>query len=164
MDYPGGSGGAGWSVDRHKKLKKHKHKDHKKHKRRSSSSSSCSSSSDSSSGRKMSKEMKKARKEQKKLQKKLKKEAKKGHTNYDIPINLMTNTARVPETREQWEARQSVIRRVTDPVTGRERLIRGDGEVLEEIVSRDRHREINRQATAADGQHFQANTIGWKLN
>ena len=35
------------------------------------------------------------------------------------------------------------------------RLIKGDGEILEEIVSRERHREINRQATLGDGVYFQ---------
>lgn len=35
------------------------------------------------------------------------------------------------------------------------RLIRGDGEVIEEIVSRRRHREINKLSTAADGHQFQ---------
>ncbi|ELU04417.1 hypothetical protein CAPTEDRAFT_154514 [Capitella teleta] len=54
-------------------------------------------------------------------------------------------------TREEWEKQQSVIRRVYDPDTGRTRLIRGDGEVIEEIVSRDRQKEINKQATSADG-------------
>lgn len=39
------------------------------------------------------------------------------------------------------------------------RLIKGDGEVLEEIVSRDRHMEINRAATRADGAYFQAQTV-----
>lgn len=39
------------------------------------------------------------------------------------------------------------------------RLIKGDGEVLEEIVSRDRHKQINRQATQADGAFFQAQTV-----
>lgn len=39
------------------------------------------------------------------------------------------------------------------------RLIKGDGEVLEEIVSRDRHLQINRQATMADGDFFQSQTI-----
>ena len=36
------------------------------------------------------------------------------------------------------------------------RLIRGDGEVLEEIVSAARHKEINRIATSGDGASFQA--------
>lgn len=42
------------------------------------------------------------------------------------------------------------------------RLIKGDGEVLEEIVSRDRHKEINRQATNADGAFFQSQTVDRK--
>ncbi|ELU10856.1 hypothetical protein CAPTEDRAFT_101154, partial [Capitella teleta] len=58
---------------------------------------------------------------------------------------------KAPMTREEWEKQQSVIRRVYDPDTGRTRLIRGDGEVIEEIVSRDRQKEINKQATSADG-------------
>ena len=37
------------------------------------------------------------------------------------------------------------------------RLIRGDGEILEEIVSETRHKEINRTATKGDGASFQAN-------
>ena len=37
------------------------------------------------------------------------------------------------------------------------RLIRGDGEIMEEIVSEARHKEINRTATAGDGASFQAN-------
>lgn len=36
------------------------------------------------------------------------------------------------------------------------RLVKGDGEILEEIVPRDRHREINRQATRADGEYYQS--------
>ncbi|KAL7839456.1 hypothetical protein SRHO_G00261140 [Serrasalmus rhombeus] len=60
-----------------------------------------------------------------------------------------------PMTKEEYEARQSVIRRVLDPATGRTRLIRGDGEVLEEIVSKERHKEINKQSTKEDGSAFQ---------
>ena len=37
------------------------------------------------------------------------------------------------------------------------RLVRGDGEIMEEIVSEARHKEINRTATAGDGASFQAN-------
>ena len=36
------------------------------------------------------------------------------------------------------------------------RLVRGDGEILEEIVSETRHKEINRTATKGDGASFQA--------
>ncbi|XP_048411917.1 ADP-ribosylation factor-like protein 6-interacting protein 4 isoform X2 [Stegostoma tigrinum] len=60
-----------------------------------------------------------------------------------------------PMTKEEWDARQSVIRRVVDPETGRSRVIKGDGEVLEEIVSRERHKEINKLATMGDGFTFQ---------
>ncbi|XP_066923230.1 ADP-ribosylation factor-like protein 6-interacting protein 4 [Clytia hemisphaerica] len=50
----------------------------------------------------------------------------------------------VPMTKEEYEKQQSVVRRVYDPETGRNRLIKGDGEVLEEIVSKARHKEINK--------------------
>ncbi|KAJ1093238.1 hypothetical protein NDU88_006343 [Pleurodeles waltl] len=63
-----------------------------------------------------------------------------------------------PMTKEEYEAKQSVIRRVIDPETGRTRLIKGDGEVLEEIVSQERHKEINKQATKGDGLTFQMRT------
>lgn len=53
-----------------------------------------------------------------------------------------------PMTKEEWDARQSVIRKVVDPETGRTRLIKGDGEVLEEIVTKERHREINKVGVA----------------
>ncbi|RZF38090.1 hypothetical protein LSTR_LSTR006489 [Laodelphax striatellus] len=61
-----------------------------------------------------------------------------------------------PMTKEQWEKSQSVVRRVLDPETGRQRLVKGDGEILEEPVSKSRHREINKQATASDGSFFQS--------
>ncbi|KTG43882.1 hypothetical protein cypCar_00012189 [Cyprinus carpio] len=61
-----------------------------------------------------------------------------------------------PMTKEEYEARQSVIRRVLDPETGR---TRGDGEILEEIVSKERHKEINKKATKGDGDAFQ-NRLG----
>ncbi|PWA15814.1 hypothetical protein CCH79_00009115, partial [Gambusia affinis] len=49
-----------------------------------------------------------------------------------------------PLTKEEYEARQSVIRRVVDPETGRTRLVRGEGEIIEEIVTREKHKEINK--------------------
>uniref|UniRef100_UPI00358F2C2B ADP-ribosylation factor-like protein 6-interacting protein 4 n=1 Tax=Myxine glutinosa TaxID=7769 RepID=UPI00358F2C2B len=60
-----------------------------------------------------------------------------------------------PITQAEWQAQQNVIRRVLDPTTGRTRLIKGDGEVLEEIVSRDRQRSINKESTQADGNAFE---------
>lgn len=60
-----------------------------------------------------------------------------------------------PLTKEEYEARQSVIRRVVDPETGRTRLVRGEGEIIEEIVSREKQKDINKQATKGDGDAFQ---------
>lgn len=40
------------------------------------------------------------------------------------------------------------------------RLIKGDGEILEEIVTKERHAQINKEATRSDGQQYQRNTIG----
>jgi hypothetical protein len=42
------------------------------------------------------------------------------------------------------------------------RLIRGDGEIVEEPVSRARQKEINKSATQADGDFFQK-TLAAKL-
>ena len=56
---------------------------------------------------------------------------------------------------DEYEATQR-IRHELDPDTGRMRLIKGSGEVLEEIVSRSRQQEINAAATRADGQSFMA--------
>ncbi|CAH0723550.1 unnamed protein product, partial [Brenthis ino] len=160
-------------------------KSKKRHRSSSESSSSTSSSSDSDREsrkklRKLKKKLKEAQKKTKKiLKKKLKEEKKKlkkksredrsrSHDekpkdegpSSDIPLELMEKSkAMAPMTKEEWEKRQSVIRRVQDEETGRYRLIKGDGEVLEEIVSHDRHKQINRQATMADGDFFQSQTV-----
>ncbi|CAK1579626.1 unnamed protein product [Parnassius mnemosyne] len=111
---------------------------------------------------------KKLREEKKKLKKKRKsnsdsKDSQNDEATADIPIELMEmSKAMAPMTKEEWEQRQSVVRRVMDEETGRYRLIKGDGEVLEEIVSRDRHKQINQQATCADGAFFQAQTLDKK--
>merc|ERR1711915_75773 len=60
-----------------------------------------------------------------------------------------------PMSKEEWEKQQSVVRRVFDEDTGRMRLVKGTGEILEECVSRDRQKVINKQATQADGESFQ---------
>lgn len=76
----------------------------------------------------------------------------------DVPIELMDTSnvkSMAPMTKEEWEKKQSVVKRVYDESTGRHRLIKGDGEVVEEIVSKNRHKEINRQATKGDGDFFQ---------
>ena len=48
------------------------------------------------------------------------------------------------------------MKRVFDEDTGRMRLVKGDGEIIEEIVSASRQKEINKMATQSDGQSFQA--------
>jgi hypothetical protein len=62
--------------------------------------------------------------------------------------------AMVPMTREEYEKQQSIVREVYDPESGRMRLIRGTGEVIERIVTRDQHASINRRATTGDGVSF----------
>ncbi|CAK9805513.1 ADP-ribosylation factor-like protein 6-interacting protein 4 [Anthophora plagiata] len=119
--------------------------------------------------KKLKKAMKKRRKKKrmkKKLKKKLKKSSKKKARNTDKSKEGASkdvsqevsekSKAMAPMTKEEWEKKQSVIRKIYDEETGRYRLIKGDGEVLEEIVSRERHKEINKQATKGDGEYFQA--------
>ena len=53
-------------------------------------------------------------------------------------------------SREEYEWKCNTIRHVVDPETGRSQLIRGEGEVLEEIVSRDRHKEISKVSACTD--------------
>lgn len=67
-----------------------------------------------------------------------------------------------PVTKEDYEKQQSVIRRVYDEDTKRHRLVRGSGEIIEEIVSKERHKQINQQATKGDGMSFQINLQQFK--
>ena len=60
----------------------------------------------------------------------------------------------VPMSREQFEKEQSVVREVYDEESGRVRLVRGSGEIIERIVSRDDHQRINQRATRGDGTSF----------
>jgi hypothetical protein len=165
-----------------KKIKKHKSKDkHNKKKRKrtytpssssdsSSTSSSSSSSSESDHHKKKKKHFKKKLKSDKKDPKKSEEKKKStpgsgSDADYSIPLALATSsTSHRPETKEEYEKRQSVVRRVVDPETGRSRLVKGDGEIIEEIVSKERHQEINRLATNTDGQVFQKNTVGWNFD
>jgi hypothetical protein len=195
------------------KKRKSKSSDHKKKKKHrstsSSSSSSCSSSSSSSSdderkrhrkeARRLKRESKKMHKINKQLRSKSVAAASSSTTtstaaitipaaataDYGIPIELMNSKAKAPQTREEYEAKQSIIRKVVDTETGRTRLIRGnfvemvmslflfltffssisgDGEVIEEIVTKDRHKDINKAATKQDGANFEKRTIGWNVS
>ncbi|XP_037731782.1 ADP-ribosylation factor-like protein 6-interacting protein 4 [Drosophila subpulchrella] len=78
---------------------------------------------------------------------------------FAIPIALMNSKSHAPETPEEYQRRQSQIRREVDPVTGRIRLIKGDSEVLEEIVTKERHTEINKKATRGDGEFYEAKSL-----
>lgn len=63
-------------------------------------------------------------------------------------------TAMIPMSREQYEAQQAEIREVYDEETGRYRLVRGTGEIIERLVSREAHLQINQRATQGDGSSF----------
>ena len=60
----------------------------------------------------------------------------------------------IPMKREEYEAQQKIVREVYDPESGRYRLIRGTGEIVERIVSRHDHERINKIATRGDGTSF----------
>ncbi|XP_043834314.1 ADP-ribosylation factor-like protein 6-interacting protein 4 [Dromiciops gliroides] len=169
------SNGEERSRDKARKRKRH----------RSSSSSSSSSSGASSGGRKKRGKHKDKKSTKKKKKKKMKKKKKKDKDKDRAvkakvveempgpsldqwrkeplvesgPVLTDEQKSRIqamkPMTKEEWDARQSIIRKVVDPETGRTRLIKGDGEVLEEIVTKERHKEINKQATRGDGLTFQ---------
>jgi hypothetical protein len=129
----------------------------------SDSTSTSSSSTDSEEERRRLKKQKKLKRAQKKSKKmkKIETPQKVEESSADIPLDLMTKArAMAPMTKAEWEKSQSVVRRVYDESTGRHRLIKGDGEVIEEIVSRDRHMAINRQATRGDGDYFQTKMAG----
>eukprot|EP00980_Cylindrotheca_fusiformis_P024858 scaffold12617_cov91-Cylindrotheca_fusiformis.AAC.2 len=65
----------------------------------------------------------------------------------------------VPMSKEEYEKEQSRIRQVYDPESGRYRMVRGTGEIIESIVSRADHLRINQQATRGDGASFSRNTM-----
>jgi len=60
-----------------------------------------------------------------------------------------------PMTKEEWERQQNAIHRVVDVETGRSRLVKGSGEILEEIISKDQQKKINKASTAGDGLYYQ---------
>ncbi|KAI7848671.1 nuclear RNA-splicing-associated protein-domain-containing protein [Circinella umbellata] len=71
-------------------------------------------------------------------------------------INKQRREAMIPQTKESYDKQRSVIRREYDPQTGRTRLVKGSGEILESIVTGEQHRKINKQSTIQDGLSFQA--------
>ena len=47
-------------------------------------------------------------------------------------------------TRDEYEKQQNTVRKVYDAESGRYRLVRGTGEIIERIVSRSEHERINK--------------------
>jgi hypothetical protein len=62
--------------------------------------------------------------------------------------------SRGPMTQSEYLEMQSIVREVIDPNTGRVRTMRGTGEVIERIVSREEHARLNRYATSGDGSGY----------
>jgi len=80
----------------------------------------------------------------------------KGEPSVSISSDEKQKKSFIPMTKEQYDEKQSVVRKVFDEDTGRMRLVKGDGEIIEEIVSASRQKEINKAATMGDGNSFQA--------
>lgn len=57
-------------------------------------------------------------------------------------------------TQAQYQQLHSQINEVVDPHTGRTRWQRGTGEIVERIVSREQHMNLNACATRGDGASF----------
>jgi len=62
--------------------------------------------------------------------------------------------AKGPMTQAQYLQLQSQIREVVDPATGRVRLVRGNGEIIERIVTKNEHQRLNALATMGDGDGY----------
>ena len=60
----------------------------------------------------------------------------------------------IPMTKEAWERQQSQVREIYDEESGRFRLVKGSGEIVERIVSKTDHAIINQTATRGDGSSF----------
>ena len=60
----------------------------------------------------------------------------------------------IPMTQQEYEKQKSIIRQVYDVESGCYRSVRGTGEIIESIVTKEQHERINRIATAGDGSSF----------
>ncbi|KAK4014755.1 ADP-ribosylation factor-like protein 6-interacting protein 4 [Daphnia magna] len=73
-------------------------------------------------------------------------------------IDLKSSKIRAPMTKEEYEKQQSTLKWITDPETGTKRLIRGSGEIVEEMISKERPQMMKPTPStlfAADGNFFQ---------
>jgi len=64
-------------------------------------------------------------------------------------MNLMT-----PMTKQEYDTQQSIVREVFDPLSGRMRLVKGSGEIIEQIRTKEQHQQLNQVATASDGYAY----------
>nr|CAH0107423.1 unnamed protein product [Daphnia galeata] len=159
-----------------------KKKSRKRHASSSSDSSSSSSSSSESSEDEKAKKRKKKSKKSKAKKQKAKLEAGKAKAvieklpvivpvkvvKISIPeadvgphIDLKSSKIRAPMTKEEYEKQQNTLKWITDPETGTKRLIRGSGEIVEEMASKERPQSIKPTPStlfAADGNFFQPQT------
>lgn len=89
------------------------------------------------------------------------KSSKEDHQVASVPEEKQTKRAMMaPMSKEQYEKQQSTVREVYDEESGRRRLVRGSGEIIERIVSRDDHQRINQRATQGDGSSFSRHIFG----
>ena len=75
----------------------------------------------------------------------------------DVSASNPCKRSMVPMTKEEYEKQQNIVREVYDPQSGRYRLVRGTGEIIERIVSRNDHQRINQIARRNDGLSFSMN-------
>ncbi|CAO3645260.1 unnamed protein product [Mucor hiemalis] len=71
--------------------------------------------------------------------------------------NKKDKDVRTPMTKEDYEKKRSVIRTVYDADTGRMRRVRATGEIVDSIITREQHRQINKMSTLTDGLTYQSN-------
>ena len=136
---------------------KHRNDDRRRQRRRSSKQRKRSYSSDSSSS---STKKKRKKKRAKRMKERVMIEQGKSVEMVVAPVEapatvtVAKKNPMIPMTKESWERQQSQITEVYDEQSGRYRLVRGSGEIIERIVSRSNHESINRTATRGDGASF----------
>jgi hypothetical protein len=64
-----------------------------------------------------------------------------------------------PMSKADYDKQQATIRQVYDAASGRVRLIRGTGEIIESLVSRTEHEAINQRATRGDGAFYSSSVL-----
>ena len=140
-------------MGKHKKDKKSK-----KSKKRSRSSSSSSSDNEKKKRKRSKKDKKGLKSIDELIKERLKNKPQESEKvqNFGEEEKKSVASQHKPMTKEEYDKKQSVVKRVFDEDTGRMRLVKGDGEIIEEIVSASRQKEINKMATHSDGQSFQA--------